>query len=304
MTQHQLTLVVGATGVLGAEIVRLLADSARSVRAIVRDSTDPDKRRSIEGLNGVQTVRADLKDPASLERACHGVDCVISTATATLSRSTGDSIESVDEGGQIALVAAAKRAGARRFVFISFAPSPIDSALQRAKRRVERQLIQSGLTYAILQPSYFTEIWLSPLVGFELAEGRARVFGDGTRRVSWISFKDVARFAVAAAEHDRFSGCTLPLGGPDALSPLEVVRIAEELGAPKFTLSHIPEDALETQRRSAGDPIQEAFAALMLGIAGGQVIEHGAQLEMLSGSLIAVRHHARALISDKKEARS
>ena len=81
----------------------------------------------------------DLKDPASLLAACREVDAVVSTASSTLSRQTGDSIESVDAAGQMNLVNAAKSANVDRFIFASFRSAPdVTSPLIEAKRAVEK----------------------------------------------------------------------------------------------------------------------------------------------------------------------
>jgi uncharacterized protein YbjT (DUF2867 family) len=175
------------------------------------------------------------KEPSALGAVFQDVSTVISTASATFSRQTGDSIETVDSQGQISLVESAKAAGVRHFIFISFPPMAEDFALQRAKRAVEERLVESGLAYTILQPTFFTEIWLSPAVGFDAASARAQICGSGKNRISWISFLDVARFAAASVENPGARNAVVRLGGPEALSPLEVVRLFEDLSGHRVT---------------------------------------------------------------------
>ena len=187
------TLLVGATGLLGPEICQRLTATGHEVRALIRRTADPCKRAALAGL-GVELVEGDLKDAASLERACAGVQAVLSTASATLSRQAGDSIETVDQLGQLALVEAARQARVEHFVFVSFRENPdIQFPLTIAKRTVERALKSSGLAYTILQTSYFMEVWLTPALGFDAAHGKVRMYGDGSRPISWISYRDVAR---------------------------------------------------------------------------------------------------------------
>jgi len=64
-----MTLVVGATGLLGLEICRRLASAGKSFRAMVRKTSDPAKRELLRQL-GAELVEADLKDRQSLDRAC------------------------------------------------------------------------------------------------------------------------------------------------------------------------------------------------------------------------------------------
>ncbi len=264
-------LVVGASGMLGTEICRKLAAEGKPVRALVRDSTERAKRDKLKSL-GAELAFGDLKDPSTLATACLGISTVFSTASSTFSRQPGDTIESVDANGQLNLVRAARAAGVHHFIFISFPSAPEDFALQRAKRAVERELAESELVYTVLQPTFFTEVWLSPAVGFNVANASARIYGSGQNKISWISYFDVAKFAAACVDNAAARNCVIKLGGPEALSPLEVVRIFEEVSGRKFTVTHVPEEALRAQQAAAADSLQEAFAALMLNYAHGDAI--------------------------------
>jgi NADH dehydrogenase len=290
-----MNLVVGATGLLGAELCRRLAAKAKPVRALVRPSADPAKLERIRAA-GVTFSQGDLKNPSTLEAACRDVTTVISTASSTFSRQAGDSIQTVDEQGQLNLLEAARASGVRHFIFISFPPMSEDCPLQQAKRKVEGRLIGSGLTYTILQPTFFTEVWLSPALGFDIARAQARIYGAGRNKISWISFLDVAEFAVASVENAAARNAVIKLGGPEALSPLEVVKICEELSGRQFALEHVPEEVLRAQKAAATDPFQESFAALMLSYAAGQPIEMRATLETFPVKLMSVRDYAKAAL--------
>ena len=134
------TLVAGATGALGGEICRRLVDRGIRVRAMVRRTSDPRKVAQLAQL-GAELVTADLKEAESLAAACSGVAAVVSGVTAIVPREPGDSIETVDLAGQLALVDAAREAGAERFVYVSYSANvDTECALTDAKRAVERHL--------------------------------------------------------------------------------------------------------------------------------------------------------------------
>jgi NADH dehydrogenase len=283
------TLVIGATGLLGHEISRRLAEAGGAVRALVRPTSDQAKRAELERL-GIELVEGDLKDPASLARACTGVQSVISTASSTFSRQPGDSIESVDRQGQLALVDAARKAGVEHFVFISFRENPrIQYPLGAAKRAVEQALKTSGMAYTILQASYFMEIWLSPALGFDVANGKVRLYGDGSRPISWVSYRDVARAAAAAVAEPAARNLVVELGGPQALSASEVVRMFEAAGAGEIATENVPESALESQMNAATDPLQKSFAGLMLQCAGGDAIDTTTSSRLFPVRMTSVR---------------
>src|SRR5690606_28369511 len=235
MNQHRQSstvLVAGATGILGSEICRQLSQDNYVIKGLVRPTSDPEKISHLTTI-GVETVVGDLKEPVSLKNALKGVSSVISTVSSTLSRQEGDSIQTVDEEGQISLINAAVEAEIEQIVFISVADLG-DNPLQTAKKRVETHLIKSGLNYTILKPTYFMEVWLSPALGFNYAEANATIYGEGNNKVSWISLRDVASFAVASPENPAAIKRVVELGGPEALSPLEVVDLFSSIQGKLF----------------------------------------------------------------------
>ena len=125
---------------------------------------------------------------------------------------------------------------------------------------MEDDLRRSGLTYTILQPTYFSEVWLSPGMGFDYVNHKATIYGEGHNATSWISYADVARFAVACLDNPAARNATLELGGPDALSPLEVVRIFEKVGGRSFEVTHVPTEALQSQLAGPPTPCRSPSA--------------------------------------------
>ena len=258
-----MNLVVGATGNLGGGVCETLCSERKPVRALVRETSDPERVKRLDAL-GAEVVRGELRDAESLARACDGVATVVSGATTIGSVGT-DSISAVDRDGHLALVDAARQAEVGHFIYVSFTGRiDTDDPLTEAKRAVEQRLRESGLIYTILRPSYFMEMWLGPALGFDLAGGSARVLGSGDQRVSWISAHDVVRAIVACVDNPRAHGQTIELGGPEAVSPLEVVRLAESITGRPISVEHVPADELEQQAREAAGTDAAIFPSLML----------------------------------------
>ena len=290
-------LVAGATGFLGGEICRRLVESGESVRGLVRTtshSASVDRLRTL----GIDTVVGDLRDRRSLDAACRGAQTVVSTVTTTRSRQEGDSIETTDEAGQLTLVDAARDAGVERFVFVSYSRHFDDGGpLTHAKRAVERRLAESGMTYTVLRPSYFMEVWLSPHVGFDFTNRKAVVYGAGDARISFISLGDVAEFAVRSARSQDVASTTIELGGPGAVSPHEAVRIFEEIGGAPFEVQHVPEEALRARFTAATDSLEKSFAGLMLDYARGDEIPMQETLGRMPVQLMSVRDYATSVLN-------
>jgi NADH dehydrogenase len=292
-----MNLVVGATGTLGGEICSRLAQAGKPVRGLVRPSSSPEKIAALQ-KQGVEIATGDLTDPASLDAACRGVATVFSTATAIQSREEGNTLDRVDREGQANLVNAARAGGVRRFVFISFRGRPdIDYPLQAAKRATAERLKESGIPWTIIEASMFMEVWLGPHLGFDAKNARARIFGAGEKKISWVSYKDVAALAIAAGESPAGENQVLEFGGPEALTPLEVVRIFEERGGKKFELDYVPEEALVDAKAKATNPVEETFAGLQLVYARGFEVDVKPTLARFPVRLTSVREYADRVLA-------
>ena len=293
-----MTLVVGATGMVGTEICRLVAASGRPVKALVRASSNAAKVENLKRL-GVTVVQGDLRDRNSLKAACDGVKAVISTASSMpFAYAPGENTpQRTDQDGCLSLVDVARDAGVQHFVYTSFTPMAISFPLQDAKRAVEARLRDSGLTHTILRPTYFTEIWLSPAVGFDHANRKAAVYGTGDNAISWISFLDVAQFAVASLDNPAARNATLELGGPEGLSARNVVKIFEKVGGKDFEVTQVPVEALQGQMTGATDPMQQSFVGLMLGYASATAIDMTATLKTFPLKLRTVETYARSVMA-------
>jgi uncharacterized protein YbjT (DUF2867 family) len=305
-TKNSTVLVVGATGVLGMEVCRQLAAAGKKIKGLVRISSQKEKVNRLHEL-GVEIVPGDIKDPQSLYQAFKNVDAIISTATSTISHQEGDSVETVDLAGQLNVAEAADAAGVRRVVLISFPPYPPmtpEFPLQSAKRTVENRLKSKNFTYTILQPTYFMEIWLGPALGFDYVRGKARIYGEGKNKISWIAIKDVARFAVASIDNPSARNAVIQLGGPDDLSVLDAVEIFEQESGQTFELQNVPDEALRGQMAAAPDSLSKTFSGLMIGLNEVGRIDMKETLNNFPIQLTSVREYAKEMIAAKIGLRS
>jgi uncharacterized protein YbjT (DUF2867 family) len=260
---------------------------------MVRTSSAPSAEARLRHA-GAEVVFGDLRERESVTAACIGVRTVVSAATALGSTQPEDTIATVDERGQIALIGAAEEAGASAFVHVSLSSLIAGgSPLERAKRAAERRLRTSRLAYTILRPTLFMDTWLSPLVGFDLAARRVRVYGSGQERVTWIAAADVAEIAVACACGSGMDSVLLELGGPDSRSPREIVELAEQIGGRSIEIERVPLNALQEARAAARNPMEESFAALFVHLARGGTMERGPLPPRLPEPRTSVRHYVR-----------
>lgn len=116
--------------------------------------------------------------------------------------------------------------------------SPID--FFRAKGEAEAQLRRSGMTYTILQPNIFMEVWAGMLVGVPVQQGMpVTLVAPATNRHTMISVGDAAAFTTAAVTAPAARNATLVIGGPDALSWNEVVDLAGAVLGRKLEVRYV-----------------------------------------------------------------
>jgi uncharacterized protein YbjT (DUF2867 family) len=222
--EPRIVTVVGASGTLGAEIARALLEKGAHVRAMVRATSN---RAKLESLGVTDFVVADLRDPASLQRAMTAeprAEAVIASAagfTAHSARTKGDNSRTDTEGYRN-LVDAIKNAGVPRVVLISILACDKASEVPhfRVKFMAEEYLAQRGQPYLALRAGAFLDRARDTVA----AKVRKGVFPDPFPGValSMIYSLDLARYAAEAALDVPASAmnqsvdvcCRVPATGP------------------------------------------------------------------------------------------
>ena len=137
--------LTGGTGFVGQALLDLLEGSGERVRVLARKV--PENRRGLRWVDG------SLNEPFKLAHLVADAECVIHIAG--LTRATNlDHFEIVNVTGTLNVVEAAKRAGAKRLIFVSSlaAREPDLSAYGLSKRRAETIVAASGLDWTIVRP--------------------------------------------------------------------------------------------------------------------------------------------------------
>lgn len=167
--------VTGATGTIGRALLPFLESSPRVGRVIGLASRPWDPRAN--GFDKVEYRQVDVRDRSAVRRALDGADVVVHLAFSLYGvRQRGATLAEVNVAGSENVLAAARAAGAKRFVYTSSAavygfgadrPPRVDEAAPveresrhfyvRHKARVERALLQRlersrGLSWAVFRP--------------------------------------------------------------------------------------------------------------------------------------------------------
>jgi uncharacterized protein YbjT (DUF2867 family) len=289
-------LVVGGTGALGSRVVRELVGRDRSVRALVRPGTDA--TRLIE--QGVQVVRGDLVDPASLEPALDGVDALVTTAAGYVRRRKGDSLAAVDDRGNRNLVDAARNAGLGRFVFTSILTADKATGVPHfwQKKLIEDYLETSGVPFVALRPGAFIGVW--DLWKRGLRKGRLMAMGSPFVRWTYIHVDDVARHLAQAVDQPRAVGRRIDIGTDRPVSAQDLADVFAGILGRDIAVRSIPWPLLNAMARPVGllsERVADGRAMIEYFQTGRYVADTAVQAEIF-GDVPTIEDTLRRYVTD------
>jgi uncharacterized protein YbjT (DUF2867 family) len=205
-------LVTGATGNVGRELVRQLAEDGEEVAALIR--RDEDRARLPAGVRGVV---GDLNRPQPLAPALSGVRAAHLLA-------------GYDGLGE--LLAAMRDAGVERVTLQSSSAVPagdMTNAVARYHILSEQAVRDSGVAWTFIQPNSFMANALRWLPQMQVGKTIRLPFANVP--IATIDPADIAAVAAAALTTDRHEGRSYRVSGPESLLPGEQVAIlAKVLG--------------------------------------------------------------------------
>lgn len=209
------TFIVGATGVLGRNVIPRLLERGHRVRALVREGG----QARFLGQMGVEAFIGDIFDRTSLEEASHECDTALHLATAIPKNGNQDwSLnDRIRREGTRNLLDALMQNGVRRYVQQSItllygeqgativdeeAPLHV-TPISASSMDMEAMVRASGLDWTILRGGIFYGTGTGREDGWraDARQGRLAMPGDGSDLISLVHVVDYARAVLAAAEY-------------------------------------------------------------------------------------------------------
>jgi uncharacterized protein YbjT (DUF2867 family) len=155
-------LIAGGHGKIAMELTRLLSERGDEVHSMIRN---PDHAADVTDAGAAEAVHCDLEtdDEERIADGVDGVDAIVFAAGAGPG-SGSERKETMDYGGAVKLIDAAKDRGVDRYVIVSSMGADPDHAGEdtfdvylRAKGRADAALAESGLDFTIVRPGGLTD---------------------------------------------------------------------------------------------------------------------------------------------------
>jgi uncharacterized protein YbjT (DUF2867 family) len=237
MTKTFLHAVTGAFGYSGKYVAQKLLARGHSVITLT-NSTD----RANEFAGQIEAFPFNFDKPDELARSLQNVDVLTNTYWVRFNHRLFQHADAVKN--TIALFEAAHRAGVKRIVHISITNASESSPLEyfSGKARLERALIETGTSYAILRPTVIfgkEDILINNIAWMLRRFPVFGVFGDGRYRLQPIYVEDVAELAVEYGQ--RQDNVSIDAIGPETFTYRELVEtIGRLIGARRPLVSMPP----------------------------------------------------------------
>jgi uncharacterized protein YbjT (DUF2867 family) len=230
-------VVTGAFGYSGRYIARRLLDTGVRVRTL---TNSPHRANPFGGR--VQPFPYSFDDPQRLAQTLRGAAVLYNTYWIRFNHPKFKQADAVSN--TLTLFEAARQAGVRRVVHVSITNPSEASPLEyfSSKARLERALIESGLSWAILRPAVLfggEDVLINNIAWVLRHFPVFGVFGDGQYRLQPIYVDDLAKLAVEEAGGTQ--NRTIDAIGPETFTYRELVRqIGQTIGQPKPIVSVSP----------------------------------------------------------------
>jgi NADH dehydrogenase len=234
-------LVTGGTGVVGEGAVTALLKAGYEVRILAREAGD----RAREWPKRVEAFPADVTDPTSLFGAANGCDTVVHVTGIVEEKPPETTFTKVNVEGTDHVLAEAKRAGVRRFVYISsLGAERGKSAYHESKRRAEDLVRASKFEWVILRAGNVygpgDEVISTFLTLFRTLPA-VPIIGDGNRQFQPIWYRDLGEAIAFSVEQPDVAGRTLEVAGDEITTMNELVERFERITGRKPARVPVPE---------------------------------------------------------------
>ena len=236
MSNENVVLVTGGTGSQGgATVTHLLAAKKVRVRVLTRNLESP-KAKSL-AARGVELVKGDFEDVASLRTALAGVSAAFSVQQWTEKGGTA-----AEELNGKRFADAVKASGSPHLVYSSAEGAERKSGLAHyeSKWAIEQHIRDLKLPATILRPVGFMDALGVPAIQRGMYLGMFRANWGISHRVQFVATYDIGWFAARALEDpERYAGRVIPLAG-DELSIGDIIKTFKTITGRKPWVAPIP----------------------------------------------------------------
>lgn len=236
MSHQKIHAVTGAYGYSGKYIARRLLDQGRTVITLTNSLA-----RANPFGERIKAVPFDFDRPDLLAEHLSGVAVLYNTYWVRFNHRLFKHADAVKT--TLALFEAARKAGVERVVHVSITNPSEDSPLEyfRGKAVLEKALVESGLSYAILRPAVLfgkEDILINNIAWVLRHFPVFGVFGDGRYRLQPIYVDGLARLAVEQGKSR--ANVILDAIGPEIFTYRDLVTKIGDLIGRRRPIASVP----------------------------------------------------------------
>jgi uncharacterized protein YbjT (DUF2867 family) len=232
-------LVIGATGRVGSELVKLLTQNGEPVRAATRNPSMVSSRFP----SAVELVEFDYERPQTFAPALDGV------AKLFLTVRPGDNHS---DKAAMPLIDIAKKMKIQRIVDLTAMGVEQDEIFML--RILEKYIEASGIPFTHLRPNWFMQNFNSGPMFADIRTTGALHLPAADATISFIDVRDIAAVGFAALTEPHHAGNAYTLTGKEALSHFQVAEHLSRVAGKKVAYIPISEDIARAALQKGGVP--------------------------------------------------
>lgn len=221
-------LITGATGNVGMEVIRFLLPYRAQCQLIAGVRHVAQAREKLSGMEGIELIRFDFEDASTFEPAFENIQALFLLRPPHISQ--------VDRFIK-PLIEAVKRSGIQEIIFLSV--QGVEKSKVIPHNQIEKLIVESGVRYIFLRPSYFMQNLTTTLVN-DIQQKGMIILPAGKAPFNWIDIENIGEAtAILFNRFSQYANQAIELTGSENISFGEVADVISQVTSSKVEYRNV-----------------------------------------------------------------